>query len=278
MVAGAWWSPRRVRHHPVPGHTDGHPSPEHEDVLAVVVPAELDRSRVVEDPVALDDEQQLGDARQVEVDAAVSQVDSMAGGPARRVPLCTRRLLRIGGAPGGVDPAPPTTAALSMPGIGLAVDTGPQPDSGWLDGVNESDRRGPSPNDGRCPTRRHGVTMHESTTDRRAEVTECSSVHGVPVDDVPIQHAHRPGPEPSSVRARLRSPSTERSGQLIDIDSLLQRFREVARRGRRGAGPLRPLLEERTGLDLGPARRARDPHAPTPSATPGCRSRSASTR
>lgn len=41
--------------------------------------------------------------------------------------------------------------------------------------------------------------------------------------------------------------------RLVTLSDLAVRLREVARRGRRGIGPLRPLLEERLGLDLGPA-------------------------
>ncbi len=40
--------------------------------------------------------------------------------------------------------------------------------------------------------------------------------------------------------------------RLVDLEHLASRFRQVARPGRRGVGPLRPLLEERLGVDLAP--------------------------
>jgi hypothetical protein len=40
--------------------------------------------------------------------------------------------------------------------------------------------------------------------------------------------------------------------RLVTLDGLFHRFQEVARRGRRGVGPLRPLLEERLGTTINP--------------------------
>ncbi len=97
------------------------------------------------------------------------------------------------------------------------------------------------------PTRRAGVVLHESTDLVRGD---CTIIDGIPVTS-PVRTLLDLGAVVSSLRLEAALDSASRL-RLLQLTELLQRFREVARRGRRGVGRLRPLLAERTGDDLGP--------------------------
>jgi very-short-patch-repair endonuclease len=115
-----------------------------------------------------------------------------------------------------------------------------------LDGINDRIVELVTERWGR-PSPRRLVTIHESTDLVHGDGT---TVDGVPVT-TPIRTLLDLGAVVSPLRLEAALDSAVRLG-LLDLSDLRQRFVEVARRGRRGVGPMRPLLEERTGDLRGP--------------------------
>jgi hypothetical protein len=94
---------------------------------------------------------------------------------------------------------------------------------------------------------RRDFLIHES---RDLRSVDASSVDGIPVTS-PIRTLLDLGAVVHRYRLEQAVDDALRR-KLITLDALRHRFLEVARKGRRGVGPLRPLLEERLGLPVPP--------------------------
>ena len=95
---------------------------------------------------------------------------------------------------------------------------------------------------------RRGFLVHESRDLRAADI---SRVGTIPVTS-PIRTIIDLGAVVHVYRLEQALDDAVRRG-LVDLEHLADRFRQVARPGRRGVGPLRPLLEERLGVAMSPA-------------------------
>jgi very-short-patch-repair endonuclease len=100
---------------------------------------------------------------------------------------------------------------------------------------------------GNRPAKRRGVIVHESTD---LVAIDCTAISDVPVTTavrtlIDLGSVVRPVVLETALDDAVRR-------KLVTLPDLQARFLELARRGRRGIGSIRPLLEARTGDAIGP--------------------------